>query len=57
MSRKTHLIEVSPEQLSKRQKARLVAAAVLLVSFAAFVAFAPEPNPAPFAAPVAAVDR
>ena len=42
MSRKLHLLEVSSEQLKNRHNARLVAAAVLFVSFAGFVALAPE---------------
>ena len=45
MSRKLQVLEVSSEQLKNRHNARLVAAAVLFVSFAGFVAFAPEGEP------------
>jgi len=54
MSRKLQVLEPSSDQLQKHLKARLIAAAVLFVSFAAFVAFAPEPNPAPYAPAVTA---
>jgi hypothetical protein len=56
MSRQLHLVEVTQEQLQARHKARLVAAAVVIAFFAAFVAFAPggDTTPAPQPAMTAA---
>ena len=51
MSRKLHLVEVTDEQLKKFHKARLLAAAVVIVFFAGFVAFAPDVDPTPNPAP------
>ena len=41
MSRQLHLVEITDRQLRNRHSARLVAAAVLVVFFTLFVAFAP----------------
>ena len=51
MSRKLHLVEVTDEQLKRFHKARLVAAAVVIVFFAGFIAFAPEVEPTKDATP------
>jgi hypothetical protein len=45
MSRKMHLVEVSEKELVRFHRSRLAAAAVVLVTFSAFIVFAPEGDP------------
>ena len=45
MGRQVHLVEVSNQQLKAFHKARLVAAAVLIVFFTGFIVFSPEIEP------------
>jgi hypothetical protein len=46
MSRNMHLVDVTPELQQQLLKARLAAAALVIVAFSAFVAFAPQVDPA-----------
>ena len=56
MSREMHLLNSSNEYLCTHDRGRLWAAAILFVSFSAFVAFAPEDAAGEGAAALAAVN-